>query len=56
MTDTMPAAFSPEHSVEPHTIDEDENLRRSERMRRTMSAFQQGTRRGRGYDSEIGRH
>ena len=56
MTDNTPAAFSTEHPAEPHTIDEDESQRRSERMRRTMSAFQQGTRRGRGYDSEIGRH
>jgi signal transduction histidine kinase len=42
--------------AEPQAINEDESLRRSERMRRTMSAFQQGTRRGRGYDGEIGRH
>lgn len=56
MTDTVPSVFDdPEHPAEPPGIDEDENLRRSERMRRTMSAFQQGTRRGRGYDSENGR-
>ena len=43
VSDTVPTGFS----AEPQSIDEDESRRRSERMRRTMSAFQEGTRRGR---------
>jgi signal transduction histidine kinase len=56
MTDTRLPGTSPEPSAEPRSIDQAEHRRKSERLRQNMSAFQQGTRRGRGHDGAIGHH
>lgn len=45
-TDTQPTAAAPDPPAA-QPIGDDDNLRRSERLRRTMTAFQQGTRQGR---------